>query len=270
MDNNAIRILTTWPFLICLVSLIANDWWLKAAYPGGLTGKLSDFAGIAVVSLMIFSAMPQRKWLLCLLISVAFLWWKSPLSDSMIHLANSLSILRIGRVVDYSDLWALLVVPACAYVSEEQPRFRIASKYIRKMLTVPVALVTLFAVMGTSALPIHEEYSVRPISRTTAISREKLIKVIADVAAKHDLTCYGCAGRYPVDFARYFGKSLSMTYTLTPENTVSFIIEYSPGGPWPSLFRDSNYEKAAALRASLKSSLAEHFDGLEYVELLSK
>lgn len=269
MDNNAIRILTTWPFLICLVSLIANDWWFKVAYPGGLIGKLSDFAGVAVVSLMIFSAIPHQKWLLCLLISVVFLWWKSPLSDSMIHLANSLSILRIGRVVDYNDLWALLVMPACLYVSKEQSKFSIAPKYFRKMLTVPVAVATLFAVMGTSALPIREEYAVRPVSSSKNISREELVNVIADVAAKHDLTCYRCAGTQTPDSAKYFGEWLSMTYTLTPENTVSFVIEYSPGGPWPSLSRDRGHE-AAALRASLKSSLAEHFDNLEYVELLRK
>ncbi|WP_020482437.1 hypothetical protein [Methylomonas sp. MK1] len=253
--------LTTWPFLICLVSLIANDWWLKAAHPGLFTGKLSDFAGVAVVSLMTFSALPHRKWLLCLLISVTFLWWKSPLSDSMIHLANSLSILRIGRVVDYSDLWALLVVPVCLHVSEKQSRFRIASKYFRKMLTVPVAVVTLFGVMGTSARPIQEEYTVRPLASSTNIPREELVNVISDVAAKHDLSCYGCEGTYPLDFARYFGKSLSMTYTLTPENTVSFVIEYSS---------DPGYEEAVALRAALNSSLAEHFDGLEYTELLRK
>ncbi|WP_026601297.1 hypothetical protein [Methylomonas sp. 11b] len=262
--------LTTWPFLICLVSLIANDWWLKAAYPGVFTGKLSDFAGVAVVSLMTFSALPHRKWLLCLLISVTFLWWKSPLSDSMIHLANSLSILRIGRVVDYSDLWALLVVPVCLHVSEKQSRFRIASKYFRKMLTVPVSVVTLFGVMGTSALPIREEYTVRPVSSSTNISREQLVSVIAEVAAKHELTCYICKGTPRADSARYFGESLSMTYTLTPENAVLFVIEYSPGGPLPTLFRESSYEKAAALRTSLKSSLAEHFDGLEFVELLRK
>lgn len=261
MDNKSIGILTTWPFLICLVSLIANDWWLKAAYPGGITGKLSDFAGIALVSLMAFSAIPQRKWLLCLLISVAFLWWKSPLSDSMIQLVNSLNILRIGRVIDYSDLSALLVLPACLYVSENQCRFRITSRYFRKMLTAPVAVATLFAVMGTSTLPTHEEFSVRPISSTLTVSREKLVKVIADVAAKHDLTCYVCAGTQNPDSARYFGKSLSMTYTLTPENTVSFVVEYES---------DDGQEETAALRASLKSSLAEHFDGLEYVELLKK
>ncbi|HEU4589588.1 MAG TPA: hypothetical protein VFS13_01665 [Steroidobacteraceae bacterium] len=39
--------LTTWPFVLALATLIVNDAWLKPNYPGLVTGKLSDFAGIS-------------------------------------------------------------------------------------------------------------------------------------------------------------------------------------------------------------------------------
>lgn len=41
----------SWPFLVCLGVLLANDWWLKAAYPNAITGKLSDLSGVAVVGM---------------------------------------------------------------------------------------------------------------------------------------------------------------------------------------------------------------------------
>jgi hypothetical protein len=45
-------VLTTWPLLLALATLIVNDAWLKSAYPGLISGKLSDIAGIAVVALL--------------------------------------------------------------------------------------------------------------------------------------------------------------------------------------------------------------------------
>lgn len=43
--------------LIALLILIVNDHVLKAAYPGWLTGKLSDFTGLVVFPLMLLSVL---------------------------------------------------------------------------------------------------------------------------------------------------------------------------------------------------------------------
>lgn len=40
-----------------LVALLANDWWGKAAYPGWLTGKLSDAAGLVIAPLALAAAL---------------------------------------------------------------------------------------------------------------------------------------------------------------------------------------------------------------------
>lgn len=54
-------VVTTWLFVLALVTLIVNDAWLKRLFPGVVTGKLSDFAGIAVVGCLLFAAFPRRK-----------------------------------------------------------------------------------------------------------------------------------------------------------------------------------------------------------------
>ena len=47
-------------FVVSLLLLIANDFYLKYAFPGWLTGKLSDFTGLIVFSLLLFSLWPTR------------------------------------------------------------------------------------------------------------------------------------------------------------------------------------------------------------------
>ncbi len=50
--------------LVALVTLLANDHWLKAAAPGALTGKLSDVAGLVLAPLVIQAAWEVGRWLL--------------------------------------------------------------------------------------------------------------------------------------------------------------------------------------------------------------
>ena len=54
-------VITTWPFVASLAVLLLNDFWLKRAAPGVITGKLSDFAGIAIVTLLLLATWPQRR-----------------------------------------------------------------------------------------------------------------------------------------------------------------------------------------------------------------
>ncbi len=150
MNTKMLRPLTTWPFLLSLVTLLINDRWLKAAYPNMLTGKLSDFAGLAVVALLLFSGVSHRKWLLGWVIAGAFLWWKSPFSEVFIHAVNRVSPLPIGRTVNYGDLWALLVLPLCLRVTRVPVRAKAARFRSKKVVPWLLAMVALLAIMGTS------------------------------------------------------------------------------------------------------------------------
>ena len=78
MRNRVLAIFTTWPFVLALAVLLVNDALLKQAYPGFITGKLSDFAGFAVVALPLFAAFPRHTRAIYLALIGAFLWWKSP------------------------------------------------------------------------------------------------------------------------------------------------------------------------------------------------
>ena len=86
--QRVIHTLTRWPFLTALALLLLNDFWLKSQYPGLVTGKLSDFAGIAMIALPCLAAFPRRARTIYAAIAVAFFWWKSPLSGAFISVAN--------------------------------------------------------------------------------------------------------------------------------------------------------------------------------------
>ena len=49
---------TSWPFLLSLILLLLNDLYLKWHHPGVISGKLSDFAGLFMVSLSLFTVFP--------------------------------------------------------------------------------------------------------------------------------------------------------------------------------------------------------------------
>ena len=255
--------LTTWPFLLSLIILLTNDWWLKAYYPGLITGKISDIAGVAIVSLLLFASNTLKTLPAHILVAGTFLWWKSPLSEPLISFINSLSSIRIGRIVDYSDLWALAIIPICHYVAMHQSKFCISSPRIRKIIATPVVATTLFAIMGTSVIPTRQEYSVRPSSSIVKIQRKHVLDAITSVSSQYGLTCKACSSQS--DAGTFIGNGIAISYSFSGSNAVSFTIEAYPNGLF---FGASGEEKANALRNSLKSLFAERFKGLEYVESL--
>jgi len=136
--------------------LLANDFWAKATYHNWLTGKLSDFAGIAMLSLLLFSFFPRGKKGICYLLVIAFTAWKSPLVTPLLDAWNALPFIDFARVIDYSDLLALIVlIPIYKYHA------RSSSFYpsIQKLALPALLSVSFFACIATSQIrPIFTNY----------------------------------------------------------------------------------------------------------------
>ncbi len=99
-------------FLTSLTLLILNDAWLKWLFHNAVTGKLSDFSGLFAFSIVLFVFLP-KKWepYTCWISGGLFLLWKSPVATPVLAWVNQNPWLHFGRVLDYSDWWALLVLP---------------------------------------------------------------------------------------------------------------------------------------------------------------
>ncbi|WP_354360505.1 hypothetical protein [Pedobacter sp. UYP30] len=71
---------------------------------------MSDVAGLCVLAIFL-SVIFSNKILAYITAAVLFVAWKCPIADYPIAFWNSLNIFQIGRVIDYTDYFALLVLP---------------------------------------------------------------------------------------------------------------------------------------------------------------
>ncbi|MCI5057003.1 MAG: hypothetical protein MRY83_12890, partial [Flavobacteriales bacterium] len=137
--NKGINTIIRSPIFICAVALTAiNDHFLKFAFPGLITGKISDFAGIFAFTLFWSSIFPKRKYLISVIIGFTFIWWKSPLSSPFIECWNSLNLFDIARVIDYTDLFALFMIPLSLKVMDHQ---QFVLRFPRLMIYIASVLV---------------------------------------------------------------------------------------------------------------------------------
>jgi hypothetical protein len=266
MRNPLPNIFTGWPFLLSLGLLIANDTCLKSAWPGWVTGKLSDFAGMALLGLLLYTMFPRRTWSISLGLAAGFLYWKSEASDALIAAFNTLGWWNAGRTVDYSDMIALTVLPFC-WAWARRPGRDVAPVPLRRLFAWPVATLTLAAMMGTSAVTLQRHDSIRAGQNASGWDRARVADVIKSVAEQQGLKCGDCS-RLP-GAATYWGSG-GLTYRFVADGEVAFELT----APTPSIlplpsFSRTGMEWIEETRRLLKKAFANNFPGLEYVESLS-
>lgn len=134
-------------FLVALFGLLFNDWYLKAAFPSFLSGKLSDVSGLIVFVFFFTFLLGNRfKTLILIITALLFCWWKSSWSNGFISNWNEVfPFYSIERVVDYTDLICLAVfIPLYFYQPKTNPRFA------KQLIATPVLLLSVFAIAATS------------------------------------------------------------------------------------------------------------------------
>lgn len=144
-------ILTSPGFLTTLSLLIVNDFYLKSAFGGRITGKLSDFAGLFAFTLFWLAMFPQFGGRICVALAGFFAVWKSSYSQPLLDLWNQIGIVRISRTVDLTDLIALTVVPIAYYYGT----------WIRREVRVSirtVALITVVSIFAFTATSYRTKY----------------------------------------------------------------------------------------------------------------
>ncbi|OBU86335.1 hypothetical protein [Chromobacterium subtsugae] len=251
-----------WPFLIALCLLLANDWWLKAAHPGWLSGKLSDFAGLALAGIVLLAAWPRRFGEICAGLAAAWLWWKSACSSSAIETFNALAPYRIGRTVDYSDLLALAVLPLCRLAVVRRKRLALSAPAARRWLAPPLALAAVLA-CAASAVPYSQQYGVRSRASAARMDRVKVVEALNAVAAQYQLRCESCDPALDKGVYEGGGKhSVLLRYQFSSNQEVRFDI-------WtvlPCVFNGGERERLEAMRDSIRYQMAQRIPGLDYLE----
>jgi hypothetical protein len=139
------KTLTSFWFLAGLTILLLNDFVLKQTFHNWLTGKLSDFAGLFIFPIFWTVLFPRQKFIIFVLTTFLFAFWKSDLSESFIKFWNDFTLLPLQRAVDYSDYLALSILPI-AYKFDKQ---WFDLELIKLNPVFPIAISS-FAFMATS------------------------------------------------------------------------------------------------------------------------
>lgn len=138
MPRSRISLLLHPFFLLNLFLLIANDQWWKYEYGNALTGKVSDFAGVLVLAVFLIACFRIKKIYAVIATALLFIGWKSPLSQPFI------AFFGLVRVIDYTDLFALAILPFVFYLQPFQ--YAISPKYLLPV----IAFITFSAIVATS------------------------------------------------------------------------------------------------------------------------
>lgn len=176
INDRSLSTLTSPGFLAALFLLLLNDFFLKSYFHNALTGKLSDFAGLFVFPLFWAAFLPRFRSWIYVGTGVIFILWKSPASDALINGWNSIGLISVGRTLDYTDLWALAILPF-SYVYG----LRALVWFPSRAFPALIGVVSLFAFVATSyshktpydnayyfAMPKHEV-----LERMSQLSKEE-------------------------------------------------------------------------------------------------
>ncbi|MCL9807381.1 hypothetical protein NAT51_17775 [Flavobacterium amniphilum] len=98
-------------FLLGLVLLITNDLYFKYAFPGKITGKLSDFAGLFIFPYFFSVFFVRQAKYIYIATGLFFIYWKLEISQPFIDFISAMTNLRFYRTVDFTDLFALHILP---------------------------------------------------------------------------------------------------------------------------------------------------------------
>ncbi|MCI5055304.1 MAG: hypothetical protein MRY83_04295, partial [Flavobacteriales bacterium] len=171
------KILKSPLFVLGLVLLLVNDFYLKSEFGKWWTGKLSDIAGLFIFPLFLTVLFPKRVKESFIFTGLGFTLWKLPQADSIIDFINEFGI-PIGRTIDHSDLLTLFTLPiSYIYLKSEYFAFRINHHSL--------ALISFFAFCATT-IPPHQEKKYVDINKVYEFdfSRSSLIERLNRLSAK--------------------------------------------------------------------------------------
>ena len=160
-------------FLVSVFLLLINDLYLKYEYHNYLTGKLSDFAGLFAFPYFFSCFFPKRIKSIYIFTALLFVFWKSEFSQSLFDVAHANGI-GINRVVDYSDLFALFMLPfSYQYWNLE---FKSVTK-INKIFKPIIVGICCFAFIATSQPRMSHSYDMKSDFETIITSEIDSIKL---------------------------------------------------------------------------------------------
>lgn len=145
------ELLQNYLFLTGVTLLFINDQFLKFEFGNSFTGKFSDVCGIIIFPFFLTFIFPRLREFSVIPAGIIFSFWKSEYSQTLIDFINSTSFIQTSRIIDYTDLFVLLLLPIPYFLIKKR---NLLAKFSFK--TIPSAILffcTLFILIAESPPP---------------------------------------------------------------------------------------------------------------------
>ncbi len=149
-------LITNLIFLLAIFLLFLNDHFLKFQFSNFLTGKLSDVCGIIAFPLLLTYIFPKLKEHSIYIAALIFIFWKSEYSQGLIDIYNQISPIETSRVIDYTDILVLVLLPIPYYLIKNSETLK--SLHFKK-LNEKLILIPTFLILISEAPPIDYYYT---------------------------------------------------------------------------------------------------------------
>jgi hypothetical protein len=182
------RVLVAPWFGVAVITLLLNDCLFKYIYPGFITGKLSDLAGLLIVGALVGTLL-RPVVIVPLVVGLGgfFVWWKSDLSASFVATVGQWGF-PLGRIVDPTDLIALVALPAGVLLARAAIRPKKPMPRISRGTAIVFGALTLLGVSGTSQLPVRDEYQIRGRDPSLNLDTTTIEARIAEILLRSGMT----------------------------------------------------------------------------------
>jgi hypothetical protein len=211
-------VLTSPAFVVAVALLLLNDWVLKLAIGNWLTGKLSDFAGLAAFSMFWAALLPERRRAVFVVTGIAFVLWKMPLTDATLQLWNAVGVWPLARVKDFSDLVALVVlVPAYRLLRRmDEPRSQPSDRLPRRARALVTGVAAIASFTATSIVrPMPIDWSGYTMPATRDLVLAGLDSNHVSISRRKNHPGPGGADTLVVDFRHPPERWVTMTVEVT-------------------------------------------------------
>ena len=147
--HNRLKPLVSLAFIVCLVLLLVNDFYLKEAFHNVVTGKLSDICGLFIFPIFWSVLFPRHKLWVFILSGLVFIYWKSEHAAWLIQFVSTY-LFSVQRTIDLTDLIALPVLGLAWMNLKDGTQSFSANRLVKNVNPYIIGTLTIFSFCATS------------------------------------------------------------------------------------------------------------------------
>lgn len=174
-----LNLFTTNYFILSLVILLLNDFYLKYEFSNFITGKLSDFACLFIFPYFISVFFSNKTKEIYIFTFLFFIFWKLEISEQFIKFISKITDFAFYRTVDLTDLIALSILPISYHYFHKKNEELKENKNNNFALNSLIGVITIYSFLADTNP--RQEVKVKIKSKKEfkiQISKEQILNIL--------------------------------------------------------------------------------------------